>query len=373
MLLDNNRKVFFALLTAGLWEKDFQLSQVENIDYSVVFKLAQEQAVVGLVAAGIEHGIDLSVPKEDALSFIGASLLIEKTNKGMSVFIAELIENMRAADIYALLLKGLGLAQCYERPLWRSCGDVDFFLSDSNYTRAKEFLTRRASNIEEESSFNQHLAMYIDGWEVELHGTLRGGLWRSIDYTMDRIRDDIFCGGSVRSWKNGYTQIFLPAVNEDVVFVFSHILQHLYQGGVGLRQICDWCRLLWSYKGSINVSLLEKRIERAGIMTEWKTFGALAVNYLGMPQDAMPFYSPSQRWKKKSDIIIERILLVGNFGKNIDRSFIRKDAIIKRKIKTFWNSVTDNTYLLTVFPWDSIKVYWNMIKRGCLISIQGKR
>ena len=56
----------------------------------------------------------------------------------------------------------------------------------------------------------------------------------------------MFCGGKERSVefkdsKGSKVQVFLPAPDEDVVFVFSHILQHFYKEGIGLRQICVWC------------------------------------------------------------------------------------------------------------------------------------
>ena len=51
------------------------------------------------------------------------------------------------------------MAQCYERPLWRSCGDVDFFLDDENYEKAKGFLKPLAASVEEEYVREKHLGM----------------------------------------------------------------------------------------------------------------------------------------------------------------------------------------------------------------------
>ena len=76
-LLDNNTQAFLALVRAGLWEKDVQLSSYGDIDFKEVYRLAEEQSVVGLVAAGIEHIVDIKIPKEDALQFVGQSLQLE--------------------------------------------------------------------------------------------------------------------------------------------------------------------------------------------------------------------------------------------------------------------------------------------------------
>ena len=132
----NIQEAFLALVRAGLWETDIQLSQFESIDYSQVLTLAEEQSVVGLVAAGLEHVVDLKPSKEVLLQFIGQTLQLEQRNTAMNSFIEELVSGMRNADIYALLVKGQGVAQCYERPLWRSSGDIDFLLSQDNYNKA---------------------------------------------------------------------------------------------------------------------------------------------------------------------------------------------------------------------------------------------
>ncbi len=76
---------------------------------------------------------------------------------------------------------------------------------------------------------------------------------------------------------------------------------------MNLRQVCDWCRLMWTYRDSLNYGVLERRIRKAGLMSEWQTFAALAVENLGMSKDAIPFYDV--RGKKKAEQILKHILI----------------------------------------------------------------
>ena len=217
---------FFALIRAGLWETagaNLNLNLSDKVDWEKVFLLAEEQSVIGVVLAGLEHS-RVKPLQELLLQWIGEVQMLEQQNKEMNSFIAELIEKLRAADIYTLLVKGQGIAQCYERPLWRACGDVDFFLSDSNYAKAKVFLMPLASSIEAEGLYKKHFEMVIDPWVVELHGSMRSGLSSRMDRVIDETQKDVFYGGNVRSWLNGKTQVFLPAVNCDVIFVFTHFI-----------------------------------------------------------------------------------------------------------------------------------------------------
>ena len=39
-------------------------------------------------------------------------------------------------------------------------------------------------------------------------------------------------------------------------------------------------------------------MKEAGVVSEWKAFAAMAVEYLGMPMEAMPLYSDSGKWKR---------------------------------------------------------------------------
>lgn len=377
MMLDKNQQAFIALVQSGLWA-DIESTDLrsqgfwESVDWDEVYRLASEQSVVGVVLAGIEHSY-VKPPQEELLQWIGEVQILEQQNQAMNQFIAKLIEKLRDSDIYALLLKGQGIAQCYERPLWRSSGDVDLFLSDANYTKAEKLLSPLASSIDDEISYFKHKAITIDEWTVELHGTLRSGLWRSLDRVLDKVQYDVFCSGNVRSWLNGKTQVFMPRADEDVVYVFSHILQHFYKEGIGLRQICDWCRMLWKFKDKLDYELLESRIRKAGVMTEWKAFAALAVDYLGMPAEAIPMYSTSSKWSKKASKILTFVLETGNFGHNRDYGYYDKYPYLVYKTISFWKHIKDGYRYFRIFPLDSLKVMARRMLIGFSVVIRGKR
>ena len=279
---------------------------------------------------------------------------------------------MRAADIYALLSKGQGVAQCYERPLWRACGDVDFFLSDDSYQKAKRLLTPMASSVDQERG--THLGMTIDGWVVELHSSLRCGLSSRIDRVMYEILRDTFYDANVRSWMNGHTHVFMLSAENDVLFVFTHYLKHFYKEGLGLRQICDWCRLLWTYRKSMNFGLIESRIKKMGLMSEWKAFGAFAVEYLGMPIEAVPFLKndDSINLKRKAEKIKSFILKVGNMGHNRDMSHHSKYPFLVRKAYSMGRRVGDLMNHARLFPLDSLRFFPKMMWDGVLFAIKGK-
>ena len=321
--------LFLELIKSGLWEREAQLLTYSEIDYTAIYNMAEKQGVLGLVAAGLEYVSDTKIPQVMALAFAGSTLQMERRNKAMNQFVAELVDKMRAADIYTVLVKGQGVAQCYVRPLWRPSGDVDFLLSEENYKKARALLLPLSSGNKHEERYSQHLGMNIGQWYVEIHGTLRTGLAARVDRQVDAVQRDVFYGGNVRSWLNGGTQVFLPAPEEDVFLVFTHFIKHFYKEGMTLRQVCDWCRLMWTYRSEIKVDWLSQHLRKADLMIEWKTFAALAVQHLGMPEEAMPFYD--SRFKVKGSRLVEFVL--GGYS---------------------GNKVKDTCQIAKIFPWKAM-------------------
>ena len=356
---DNSLSVFLKLLRAGLWEHEVSLFSYQAIDYNKVYQLAEEQSVAGIVTAGIEHIVGQKAPQDFSLMFIGSALQLEQRSIAMNIFIADLIQRMRANDIYTLLVKGQGIAQCYERPLWRAAGDVDLYLSKDNYDKAKKILVPLASEVEEEDKKRLHLGMTIDSWIVELHGTMYTKLSKRMNNVSDEVHHDIFNNGNVRSWNNQGVQVFLPCADNDVIIIFSHIINHFYGEGIGLRQICDWCRLLWTYRSKLDLRLLECRIRKMGLMSEWKAFASLAVDYLGMPSDAMPFYIDNVKYKRKADRIMKLTIESGSFGTNKDYSYRLDSPKWKEYIITFFRCMGEFARIATIFPWDASKFFVN--------------
>lgn len=371
MRKDNTIETFFALVRGGLWETEVKLSSYGEIDYETILRIAQEQSVVGLVAAGLEHVTDVKIPQVLALQFAGETIQLEKRNSGMNLFIADLVTKMRRAGIYTLLVKGQGVAQCYERPLWRACGDIDFFLSEDNYKKAKEILLPMSSSSEKDLG-GKHLEMIIDNWVVELHGWLRCGISSRMNKVLDDVKRQTIYEGIVRSWINNGVQIFMLGKENDAFYVFTHFLNHFYKGGIGIRQICDWCRLLWSFRESLTVSVIENRIRKAGLMSEWKAFAAFAVKYLRMPCEAVPLYSSSVKWGKKADRICSFILKVGNLGHKRDMSYYNKYPYLIRKSYSLGRRILDLYSHARIFPIDSLSFFPYIILTGIKTVSRGE-
>ena len=101
---------FFKLLRAGLWETDVRLVSINDGDFAEIKRLAKEQSVEGMIAAGIEHVVDVELPEEECVKLVGKAWHLELQNAEMNDFIGKTVEEMRACGIKTLLVKGQGIA-----------------------------------------------------------------------------------------------------------------------------------------------------------------------------------------------------------------------------------------------------------------------
>ena len=368
--MGNTEKAFLELVRAGLWEdlkfkdESLKFKDFGSADWDALLLLAREQSVVGLLAAGLEHVKDVQVPHGWAFQVVRKALSLEQKNRNKNVFVNELTGELEGEGIRAVMVKGQGLAQCYKRPLWRASGDIDLYLDEDDFQKAKAFFRPRVNKFDPDNDYTRHINMTYKGWVVEIHANQHSRLSARTDRVLDEVHRDIFYKGGVRIWDNGGKAVTLPSADNDAILVFTHFLHHFYNGGIGLRQICDWCRLLYTYRESLNYGLLESRIRQMGLLTEWKAFYNLACKYLGMPDLDPRFMVHDSRLDKKAERIMDFIMEVGNFGHNRDTSYYGKYPFVVRKAISFGVRMKDVLRHARIFPADSLRFMLNMMRHS---------
>lgn len=191
--------------------------------------MAEEQSVIGIVSSGLEHITDVKIPQQVIFTFVGATLHIEKRNIGMNGFINVMMKEFRDKDIFAVIVKGQGISQCYEKPLWRAAGDVDFLMDKTSFEKAKQINGILDHSRIKEYDKREHIGVNISSWEVEIHSNQDSGLSNRMDKVIREVQNDIFQNGGVRCWNNNGTDVYLPSANNDVIIIFTHFLKHYFK------------------------------------------------------------------------------------------------------------------------------------------------
>lgn len=352
----NNIDIFLQLYKTGLWgiPLDVSMFSVET-DWDGVFRLAQEQTVVGLVVEGISQ-----LPRERQgrrqlmLQFYKKTAEIEDENKRMNEFVPYLLTQLERMGVHALLLKGQGVAANYRNPLRRVVGDIDLLVADEQeYVKAKALMEKIAT-LDGEDVGRKHAAFVYKDMVIEVHGDFRFLINRICKRHLEEWKKRRM-DGSHRIIRNEYVDgLVVPSVAFDVVFVFAHMLGHLMgSGGVGLRQVSDWMMFVHKNYEKIDLRALEEDLIFLGLRDYWQAFGVMAVHELGYPVERMPFYD--ERLIGKGKKIMKLILYTGNFGTRQKVKQLGEDAnVMLKKIVTLLGQLPVYVNNFLVFPKDTI-------------------
>lgn len=363
---DVNVRAFLALTAAGLLgsSRFWKGLQREEVDWEAVYQIAQEQKLVGLMASAFDgcedNGLGFEIQdvfdRQQSKAFAKKVYSIEQFNLKMNKFISLVIGKLESEGLHPVLLKGQGIAQAYRFSLRRNCGDVDLLIAAGEFEAARKILVPRAARVIGDNSKDPHVAMFLSRFILELHGSLHVFLTKRQDAMLDDMMERMFSDGDFRVWDNDGTAVNLPSVNVDAVYVFCHILQHLFREGVGLRQVCDLCRLLYFYRDEIDRDLLQSRILEMKLQTEWKAFATLMVDWLGMPVECIPMYDASKKYSRKARRIVSYMLSSGNMGKNRDVSYKKKYPYLIKKLISMRLIFGRAVRLGRIFPRSVLKV-----------------
>ena len=82
-----------------------------------------------------------------------------------------------------------------------------------------------------------------------------------------------------------------------------------------------------------------------------------------MPVEAMPLYSDSARYRRKTRRICRIVLDAGNFGHNKDNTYRSKYPRLVEKSITFFRRLGEYLRLFAIFPADAPKFFVTYVRR----------
>jgi hypothetical protein len=90
-----------------------------------------------------------------------------------------------------------------------------------------------------------------------------------------------------------------------------------------------------------------------GLMKQWKIFGYIVVDKLGLPSEEYLFYDKdNMRIKEK---VFRIVMNEGNFGHENNRGRVRPQRYIVRKIYSVAFILMRNLRMMFIFPKDSLR------------------
>ena len=287
-----------SVLLSLIKQSQFGLSETigfADVDMDALFKEAEQQSVLGLVAS--------EIPEE----YINPKWYKARYRRKASYFLYcdvqdELNKVLTDAGIPFVILKGNASAINYKEPYLRMMGDIDFLVPQDQYKQAKALLS---SNGYVEGHDNGRHASFKKGDQLfEIHHHYCHGVDFE-DYLIEGLNSRV----SVTI--EGHEFPMLPKLANGLVLL-DHFRRHL-QSAVGLRHAIDW--MMYVYR-NLDDEFWSKEfapvIKDLGMDTLAVTLTRMCQIYLGLP-DTITWCKNAK--ESTCEQLMNVILKSGNFGR----------------------------------------------------------
>jgi hypothetical protein len=326
--------LLFEILRGELWGTGLSFSQLSHTEFEELMEMAGEQTVTGLVGdCLIKNNIKLE--RDDALGLYAKMKAIEKANARVNENLVSFVNFMERKGIDYIIVKGQVAGSFYPNPDARMSGDVDLYFVGDNYEKIKSLVEQRLGKQLSKLSDGKHVEFEVNGVIFELHDKLSRLATRKHQAYWDQMIDNAILEGTDTVMING-KEIKTLSATYNAMYIFVHLFYHMTASGVGLRQLCDWARVLAqsafqdssstfqvkndnvnanpNKKSSLNREDLGGSLKELGYFKAYKAMGAFLVEYLGLPEEQFPFVL-TEKDRKWVETIKKNILKRGNFGR----------------------------------------------------------
>ena len=344
--MTHTQEAFLDLLRCGLWGTPLnpsifgeaersgdnvnsanlgKASLLSHQEWKDIVDLATVQTVTGVVLDALQTLPKALRPPKDI--YFNLVMRVGETEDGgrkMNKAIAFLFQNLAKAEITAYLMKGQAVARFYPHPLHREHGDIDLLVPDErDFEKTIKMMQAMTGDAGDAEDGRDHVVFLLKDICVEVQGLNVYGIGKRcrrhyLDWARESLKGEAQVLPPLQTEKQAEREpqtamnVVAPPMRFDLLFVFIHLMNHFFDGGVGLRQVCDWMRYLHANHSVIDVAQLESDLKWLGLKPHWQTLASMAVCQLGAPKESIPFYSTS--FDRKGRLALNHIFRSGNFG-----------------------------------------------------------
>ena len=380
---------------------------ISDADWQRLFEFCERQGLVGVGFAAVEklHTKGVACPANLRMQWMALALQIEKKNVLLNEQCKKLTEQYRHDGLATCILKGQGNCLNYpeELRMRRMPGDIDLwampyedisiavqtgkedvkYITCHGHRAVIEYVRMqfRLQGIDAnpKACYHHIEAPTMDGTEVEVHyrpAFLRSPLrnWR-----MQRW----FENHADECMKNRtHLGFSMMTSSVNVVYQMCHLYTHIFEGGIGLRQLMDYyfalrvwhndvmeCKDLQS-QGMWSEGMGTPVMSKEEVMSVLRSFGIAkftsAVMYVLHKTFAMPTHyyicKPNEKEGRK---LLAEIMQGGNFGQYDTRdAALKKGGMVKHgvwKLKRVMGLVRSYPEEALWEPWFRV---WHLVWRG---------
>lgn len=344
---NNITETFFELIRLGIGTGNKISNTLSTKEWEALFELCKKQTLLGIAFSGIEKlKAEELPPKPLLLGWHNYCLQIKQQNNKLNRLAAIVTEKFEKEGFRSVILKGQGIARLYDQPERRMPGDIDIWI-EGGRKRVLAYVKKILPNCR--PVYHHVDFLELDGVSTEVHFTPS---WMN-SYFTNRELQKYFKNESEKQFTNKITlsndaeRIFVPTNAFNRIYILLHIYRHLFQEGIGLRQMLDYYYVL---KQGFSEAEIEDTVQQLRKLKMLRFAGA-TMYVLKKVFDIEDKYLITEPLEKEGEFLLNEILIAGNFGKYSPRyKNDMSNSIIKRAISKTWHQMK----FLSSYPSETI-------------------
>lgn len=282
---DNAFNILLSLLRdeAGVAERLCAVARDEKA-LGRLLREAARQTVEGvvidrLVAAGAE------LPPDVRVQLAARLLQIERAGAKADADVAALAARYNAAGVRYAVLKGQSVARHYPIPAHRRAGDIDVYVPPCDWQRACRLLEddgyRRTDLTGLHASYDRagstpvevHFGLQRLQWPPHYKRLLRAAEAYMAHTQADGTRPTAQCLPEQAAITLCGEPVCVLSHELELVTLTAHCFNHIFNSGLGLRQIMDWRMAAIAFCG--DATELERLLRTTGMRTMYGVLGVM--------------------------------------------------------------------------------------------------
>ena len=304
--LNRENQALLHLLRNSFWLE--QNTIPEDVNWEVLDDLAKKQAVLPIVYDGaVKAGVKLP----DAVRQSWKAQVLRGVIKNELLMQAQdqLVQRFADAAIPVVVLKGSGVARYYPQPDLRRLGDIDILVRKQDLDVAQKLITELGYR-EYEAEHDFHIGYSRENAYVELHYHVTslpdspGGLVAQdlVSHFLDAPQQ-VTVGGHA-----------FPVLQEmhQALSLLLHMIRHMFQEGIGLRQLCDWMVFVNANADSVAERILPVLMQ-CGLAEYAKAATKSCVRFLGLQEEHLVWCGDV--CEETCQLFIDAVFRGGNMGR----------------------------------------------------------
>ena len=372
--MNDINNLFFELIRVAIGAQESLSRMPSESEWKELYEMAKKQSLVGICFAGVQKMCDsdeefyFGMSEMQYLVWMGMAANIQRLNEVVNKQCVELQERLAATGFRSCVLKGQsaaalyrgssngsmssndgtsGTVETFDLRALRQSGDIDIWVDAPR----KEIIAMVQKIAPTTNVREHHLELQaFHDTEVEVHfwpAVIRHFLKnRKLQKWFDTKRETVFALGT-------------PTPEFHAIQMMAHMYHHLFDSGIGLRQVMDYYMVLrtLSSKGSNVPGSKGSRMQEVSSAIDHIGMGRFASAMMWVIKTIFVGHENECEneqlfpWKPNNEdgkFFLGEIMRGGNFGHHDDRKNLRKGGYLN----SFLGGIVRNFRYLRFNPFD---------------------